>query len=109
MSMGLCKVPMGDITLRFYDHGSVDGDRVKLEWNGDLLRKDLLLDGEPGTTITVTVDEEDNFLNITALNEGSSPPNTDTIVVTPCRDGRSESFMWNMKTGQVQFLTIEGY
>ena len=109
MSMGMCQVNApGEVRLTFYDHGSIDGDRVKLEWNEDILHSNLELGDLPGRTFVVQVEEEDNYLNITALNEGSSPPNTDTIVVAPCKNGRPQSFKWEMNTGDKQFLSIEG-
>ena len=107
--MGICRVPVGTkVTLTMWDHGQVDGDRVALKWNGNALDGNLRLPGPPGVNRSVMVDDVDNFLDITAINEGSISPNTDMIRVSPCRDGKAQNFEWKMKRNEVRTLSIEG-
>ena len=109
VSMGMCRVPIGtEVNLNFFDHGQVDGDRVALMWNGEQIETDLNLPGPPGVNRKVIVDDVDNVLDITALNEGFVSPNTDKIVVTPCINGQPRDFEWEMSTQEVRSLSIEG-
>ena len=77
-------------------------------WNDKVLKADMTLYNglKKQGIFTVNADVGANFLMITALNTGAGPPNTATVRITPCRDGRPKEFIWDMKTGETRHLSI---
>ena len=70
-----------DIKLKIWDNGKVDGDRISISMNGKYLFTDLTLDSTIKTLDIKIPDDIDARIVITALNEGTSPPNTAMIVI----------------------------
>lgn len=63
------------------DHEYVDGDRIKIYVNGEVVEYNLLLDGSfKGLNLDLV--EGFNRVEFEALNQGSSGPNTAQVVVT---------------------------
>lgn len=69
------------ITLQIWDDTKVDGDQVKIEYNGNVVLDNYSLTKEKKTLHLVISDNELNILTITALNEGNEPPNTANILL----------------------------
>lgn len=92
------------ITVSVWDHGSIDGDRVDLYLNGRVVRQNILLQ-RAKTTFQLQINRGANTLEIRALNEGSSSPNTASMEISHVVQGRQNQ-KWNLKTGQTGRLRI---
>ena len=105
MAIGMCRTDADAVRVTTFDHGQEDGDRVRVSWNGDVVRADATLTSAHQMT-RHALDPGANYYGAAALSEGFSPPNTATVIVDPCRDGAPETFTWNMQTGQKRFVSI---
>ena len=95
--------PCMDILVR--DHSGVDGDRVRLTFNGHEIESNVTLT-RTAQSYRVDLPFGPSVVTAEALNEGSSPPNTAEMTVKPCT-GAEQTFRWNMKTGDLSSVTVE--
>ena len=87
------------------DHEYVDGDRVKIYVNGEVVEYNLLLSGA-FKGINVDLIEGFNRLDFEALNQGSSGPNTAQVVVTDEAGKVLHNNRWNLSTGSKASLIV---
>lgn len=87
------------------DHEYVDGDRVKILLNGEVVEFNILLSGS-FKGINVDLTEGFNRLDFVALNQGSSGPNTAQVVVTDDKGEVIHNNRWNLSTGSVASLIV---
>jgi len=101
MSGGLRDVTVNNknISFRFWDHGTPDGDQVDIYVNGSLVVSNHILRGAPGRSIPLTLNDGSNTVRIHADNEGTAPPNTATLYVSDVVDGPSEQ-IWSIGRGE---------
>lgn len=87
------------------DHEYVDGDRVKIYLNGEVVEYNLML---AGTFKGVNIDLVKGFnrIDFEALNQGSSGPNTAQIVVTDSEGNIIHNNRWNLSTGSKASLIV---
>ncbi len=87
------------------DHEYVDGDRVKIYVNGQVVEYNMLLSG---SFKGINVDLVDGFnrLDFEALNQGSSGPNTAQVVVTDEAGKVLHNNRWNLSTGSKASLIV---
>ena len=87
------------------DHEYVDGDRVKIYLNGQVVEFNMLLSG---AFKGINVDLVDGFnrIEFEALNQGSSGPNTAQIVVTDEAGKVLHNNKWNLSTGSKASLIV---
>ncbi len=69
------KVNNSTVSLSFRDYSSIDGDIITVYLNGVEVLSNLTLDGSYKTYV-FTVNSGSNSLQVIAINEGSSSPNT---------------------------------
>ncbi len=105
MAIGMCTVNQAQITIKVFDHGSEDDDHIAVKLNKKFVTKDMAILNQP-TAKQITLKKGVNYINIKALNEGNSSPNTATLVIDPCNNGRAESFIWEMDEGQERNISI---
>ncbi|GAB4509525.1 MULTISPECIES: hypothetical protein [Flavobacteriaceae] len=87
------------------DHEYVDGDRIKIYVNGEVVEYNLLLDGSfKGLNLDLV--EGFNRVEFEALNQGSSGPNTAQVVVTDDKGVVIHNNRWNLSTGSKASLII---
>ncbi len=87
------------------DHEYVDGDRIKIYLNGEVVEYNLLLTGSfKGINIDLT--QGFNRIEFEALNQGSSGPNTAQVVVTNDKGEVIHNNRWNLSTGSKASLII---
>ena len=91
-----------DISVR--DHGGVDGDRVRLTFNDDVIAMNYKLTGV-SRSFRVDLPRGPSFVVAKALNEGSSKPNTAQLMLRPC-GGSKRTFTWKMKTGEINSVGV---
>ena len=82
-------VSQRNIRITMYDHGAVDGDEVRITLNGRTIVSKHSLVGPPGTTWSITLNNGSNTIQVTALSEGYSSPNTATLVLSNVTQGKS--------------------
>lgn len=80
------------------DHEYPDGDRVKIIVNGDVIKPSLLLTSSY-RRVEVNLVEGRNIVDIVALNQGESGPNTAEFVIYDDKGRVVSSKEWNLLTG----------
>ncbi len=87
------------------DHEYVDGDRIKIYLNGEVVEYNLLLTGSfKGVNIDLV--KGFNRIEFEALNQGSSGPNTAQVVVANEKGEVIHNNRWNLSTGSKASLII---
>lgn len=87
------------------DHEYVDGDRIKIYLNGDVVEYNLLLTGN-FKGINIDLVKGFNRIEFEALNQGSSGPNTAQVVVADEKGEVIHNNRWNLSTGSRASLII---
>ena len=87
------------------DHSYVDGDRVKLYVNEQVIRRSITLEGG---YFVIDVDLLDGFnrIDIEALNQGSSGPNTAEFKVFDDNGNLLAAREWNILTGYIATMVV---
>jgi hypothetical protein len=75
-----------DISLQYWDHNIEDGDSITILLNDEIIAENLAIKKQI-QTLTLALDEGDNFIDVHALNLGVKPPNTVAIRLS---DGKTE-------------------
>ncbi len=93
------------IRIECRDHSYVDGDRVRVYLNEKVLYKNV---GLEGSYFVINIDLEEGFnrIDIEALNQGSSGPNTAAFLVFDRNGYKLADKEWNMGTGQIATLVV---
>ncbi|NJB36748.1 MULTISPECIES: hypothetical protein [Flavobacteriaceae] len=87
------------------DHEYIDGDRVKVLVNDQVVEYNLLLSGS-FKGVNVDLVEGFNKIEFVALNQGSSGPNTAQVVVTDAEGKVLHNNRWNLSTGSTATLIV---
>lgn len=106
-SLELGKLETDSRTIRIIcrDHSYVDGDRVKLYVNEVVIRRSITL--EAGYyMIDIQLKDGFNRIDIEALNQGSSGPNTAEFKVLDEKGDLLASKEWNILTGYIATLVV---
>jgi hypothetical protein len=80
------------------DHEYPDGDRVQIKINGVIIKQSLLLTSNY-RRVEVNLVQGKNTIDIIALNQGESGPNTAEFVVYDDKGAVVSSKEWNLLTG----------
>lgn len=87
------------------DHEYVDGDRVKIYVNGNVVEHNLLLSAN-FKGVNVDLNEGFNKIEFEALNQGSSGPNTAQVMVTDDSGKVIHNYRWNLSTGSMASIVV---
>ncbi len=88
----------GFVQVKYRDHEFVDGDRIRVLVNEDIVQSDISLGGAfAGFTLTLV--EGYNRIEFLALNQGSSGPNTAELHVYNDKGQLISAAEWNLLTG----------
>ncbi|WP_420401035.1 hypothetical protein [Flagellimonas sp.] len=87
------------------DHEYVDGDRIKILLNGEIVEYNMLLSGS-FKGVNIDLIEGFNRLDFVALNQGSSGPNTAQVVVADEKGEVIHNNRWNLSTGSTASLIV---
>ncbi|MFC4220994.1 hypothetical protein [Flagellimonas marina] len=87
------------------DHEYVDGDRIKIYLNGEVVEYNLLLSGA-FRGVNLDLAPGFNRIEFEALNQGSSGPNTAQVVVADEKGQVIHNNRWNLSTGSKASLII---
>ena len=100
------RVSQRDVDLNLIDNGNVvDGDRIQVSLNGEVIFEDHTLTGE-GTLVTLELKRGSNQVEIVALNEGYSSPNTVEVSISHVVEGPSVQVSDGLLTGAKAEFTI---
>lgn len=97
-SLGSVTTNGKEATIMFRDHQYVDGDRIRIFVNGDIVRANEFLDSS-FTGVTVPLSDGTNRIEFQALNQGSSGPNTAELHVYDEKGMLISAEEWNLLTG----------
>lgn len=98
MYLGDIKTNSKYVTIQYRDHEYVDGDRVRVYVNGDIVVSNAYLEGSfRGFNLTLV--DGFNKIDFQALNQGSSGPNTAQLQILDEVGNVLASYEWNLLTG----------
>jgi len=105
VELGTLETTGKSIVIECRDHSYVDGDRVSIYVNEELLRANIIL--QAGYyTINIVLKDGFNRIDIKALNQGSSGPNTAEFRVIDDKGSVLANQEWNILTGYVATLVV---
>ena len=105
LELGKLETDSNSIRIICRDHSFVDGDRVKLYVNEEVIRRSITL--KAGYySINVQLKEGFNRIDIEALNQGSSGPNTAEFKVLDEKGQLLADKEWNILTGYIATLVV---
>jgi len=103
--LGTINTGSSNVTIMYRDHEYVDGDRVRIYVNGDVVKTSVYLSaGFNG--FTFPLQSGFNKIEFQALNQGSSGPNTAELKVFDDNGDVLSSNQWNLLTGRKATVTI---
>ncbi|MET6989205.1 hypothetical protein [Sediminicola arcticus] len=105
MYLGDVKTSSKFVGIVCRDHEFVDGDRVKIMANDEIVEPNLFLTAS-FKGINVDLNKGFNRLDFEALNQGSSGPNTAQVDVYDDKGNLIYSNRWNLSTGSKASLII---
>jgi hypothetical protein len=100
------KVHSENVTLVCRDHMYVDGDRVRVLLNGEVVEHDIFLLAQ-NREIKINLKEGRNVVEVIALNQGTSGPNTAAFQVFDDKGYSVLENIWNLGTGvKASFVVV---
>jgi hypothetical protein len=96
--LGQFKVGTKIISIACRDHEAPDGDLVRI-WLNDKIAVDAILLDVDFKEVFLDLNEGINKIEIEALNQGSSGPNTAQFVIYDEKKGMVTTNKWNLTTG----------
>jgi hypothetical protein len=105
LELGRIETNTRNIRIECRDHSYVDGDQVRLYVNDVIIRSSIVL--RAGYyAIDIELEEGFNRIDIKALNQGTSGPNTAEFNVFDETGNLLASKEWNILTGYVATLVV---
>ena len=104
-SLGTLQSTSKSMRIEVRDHSLVDGDRIKIYVNEHLINSNLMLNGL-SHIIHISLIKGYNKIDIEAINEGYSGPNTAELKVFDENGYLISSQEWNILTGQRATLGV---
>ena len=96
----------GDVvSIKYRDHEYVDGDKIRVYVNGDIVQSGVYLTGS-FSGFVLTLEEGENIIEFQALNQGSSGPNTAELHVYDENGFIVSAKEWNLLTGYVARIKV---
>jgi len=103
--LGRLEVETKTVRIECRDFAYVDGDRIRVFINGKLHRSNVLLDGHY-FILELPLNNGYNKIDIQAMNQGVSGPNTAQFVVYDGNNKLISTKKWNLLTGQAATLSV---
>lgn len=99
MFLGEVKTKGSTVNVLYRDHEFVDGDRIRVYVNGDVVQSNVFLQGS-FRGFDLSLEKGYNRIEFEALNQGSSGPNTAELHVYDDNDMIVSAKEWNLLTGR---------
>ncbi|MCF6296697.1 MAG: hypothetical protein L3J08_01715 [Flavobacteriaceae bacterium] len=106
LELGRVETNTKRIRIECRDYSYVDGDRVRVYLNEKVIRTNIVLQGGY-YTININLKEGFNRIDIEALNQGTSGPNTAEFNVFDENGNILATKEWNILTGYIATLIVE--
>ncbi|MEM7086071.1 MAG: hypothetical protein AAF489_07805 [Bacteroidota bacterium] len=103
--LGEIKTGSQFLSIKYRDHEFVDGDRIRVYVNEDIVQASVFLGGSFAGFI-LTLEEGENIIAFEALNQGSSGPNTAELHVYDENGFIVSAKEWNLLTGNVARVKV---
>lgn len=103
--LGDIKTSGGFVQVKYRDHEFVDGDRIRVLVNDDIVQSDISLSGSFGG-FTLTLVDGYNRIEFLALNQGTSGPNTAELHVYNDKGQLISAAEWNLLTGNKATVVV---
>jgi hypothetical protein len=103
--LGEVRVGAVYVNIAYRDHEFVDGDRIRIFLNGDVVRADVSLYGS-FDGFNVPLQKGPNKIVFQALNQGSSGPNTAELQVYDDKGRLVSSKEWLLLTGKKATIVV---
>lgn len=104
-SLGTIESSTKFVKIEFRDHGLVDGDRVRIYLNEQVIDANTTLKGI-SAFITVPLQRGYNRIDFKALNQGRVGPNTAQFFVYDDKGNLVKEQAWNLTAGKVATLGV---
>ncbi|WP_283641585.1 hypothetical protein [Mesonia mobilis] len=105
--LGDFKTKSGQIKIICRDHQAVDGDMVRVYKDGEVVVDKIYLEGQY-KTVYLELKEGFNKIEIEALNQGQSGPNTAEFKILDESGRIINSNIWNLATGyKASFIVVK--
>ncbi len=105
LELGKLETSAQRIRIECRDHSYVDGDRVRLYVNEKVVRSNIILYGGY-YSVDIDLKEGFNRIDIEALNQGTSGPNTAEFRVFDDQGNLLADQEWNILTGYIATLVV---
>jgi len=86
------------ITISYYDHGEIDGDRINIKHNGKTKANNVTLRSYD-ENLSLDLEEGVNRISFEALNQGSAGQNTASFTVYDANNNVLYTNEWKINTG----------
>jgi len=93
------------VNVLFRDHQFVDGDRIRVYVNGDIVQSNIILSGS-FRGFDLALESGFNRIEFEALNQGSSGPNTAELHVYDDNGMIISAKEWNLTTGRRATIVV---
>lgn len=103
--LGEIRVGAVYVNIAYRDHEFVDGDRIRIFLNGDVVRADEVLNGS-FDGFNVPLQKGPNKIVFQALNQGSSGPNTAELQVYDDKGRLVSAKEWLLLTGNKATIIV---
>ena len=107
-SLGTVESSTKFVKLEFRDYGLVDGDRVRIYLNEQVVDANIVLKGI-SAFIHIPLQKGYNRIDFKALNQGLVGPNTAQFFVYDDKGSLIKTKQWNLTTGAVATLGVIRY
>jgi hypothetical protein len=103
--LGEIQTQAGFVNVVYRDHQSVDGDRIRVYVNDDIVQSDISLDASfRGFDLSLVPGQ--NIIEFQALNQGDSGPNTAELHVYDDKGTLISKNEWNLLTGRKATIVV---
>ena len=99
MYLGDFKTNAKTVSILYRDHEYVDGDRVRVYVNGEIVINNVMLEGS-FRGFDTPLQDGFNRIEFEALNQGTSGPNTAQLQIRDEIGNILASYEWNLLTGR---------
>lgn len=98
MYLGDLKTTSKSVSIMYRDHEYVDGDRVKIFVNGEVIISNVMLEAQ-FRGFDMPLQDGFNRIEFQALNQGTSGPNTAQLQIRDEIGNVLATYEWNLLTG----------
>ncbi|GEL12315.1 hypothetical protein SAMN05192550_3253 [Flavobacterium glycines] len=104
--LGVVKTTSGTAKVRYRDAAYVDGDKIRVYLNYEIVEQEVLLSGD-AQGFDITLKKGVNRIDFEAINDGFAAPNTAEFKIFNDKGEVISSNQWNIAQGYKATIVIE--